>query len=300
MVNQTKRTIMIYGRSRSGKSSMVSELAENIYTKTGKKSLVYSIDAGGVGPLGPCIELGVIELITQKETNPWMFLAKAARGEVRDANGKWVKADLTKYGMIAIESFTSFGDALMLNMAEQAAQGISIGGGANVSFTVNSDGESMKVGGSNMAHYGLGQSRLLDEFLRSQKLPVDYLVWTASASKEDDQNNGGKVIGPSGPGRALTSELPRHCDLCFRIDCIPAQNGKPERHIIYLGNSVDITSGNAVALGNTRLPLGVDLPPTVEPASIVKVLELIKEAEAKAKAALQARLKIAVPQPIKA
>lgn len=284
-----RRTILMYGRTRSGKTSQIAELAEHVKITKGLKSLVYTIDAGGIGPLGPCVDLGFVDLVMQAETNPWMFLSKVSRGQVRDAQGKWVPADLSQYGLIAAESFTGFGDALMINLAEQAAQGINIGGQANVSFNVVSDGETLKIGGSNMAHYGIAQTRLLDEFLRSQKLNVPYLLWTASSSKEEDQNFGGKVIGPAGPGKALTAELPRHCDLCFRIDCLPAQQGKPERHIIYLGNSVDLAAGNAVSLGNTRVPLGVELPPTVEPASIVKVLTLIEEAESKAREAMKIR-----------
>jgi hypothetical protein len=157
-------------------------------------------------------------------------------------------------------------------------------------MTIQSDNETMKIGGNNMAHYGVVQTRLLDEFWRSQKLAVPYVVWTASASKEEDQNSGGKVIGPAAVGKALTPELPRHCDLCLRIDCLPAQNGKPERHIIYLGNSIDVAAGNATSLGNVRLPMGATVPQTVEPASIVTVLNLIQEAEQKATDAIKKRL----------
>ena len=285
-----KRTIMMYGRSRSGKTSQIGELAEYLYTLTGLPSLVYSIDAGGIGPILPYVELGIIVLVLQEKTDPWMFLNKAAKGQVRGADGKWVAADLTKYAMVAIESFTGFGDAVMIHMAEQAANGINIGGQANVSFTVSSDNETLKIGGSNMAHYNVAQTRLLDEFLKSQKLPVGIVLWTASASKEEDGNFGGKVIGPAGPGKALTAELPRHCDLCFRIDCTPAKGNEGEKHTIYLGNSVDMAAGGATSLGNTRVPIGAELPATVQPASIVKVLQLIEAAEAKAKDAIKSRI----------
>lgn len=285
-----KRTILMYGRTRSGKTTQVGELAKHLKKTTGKPTLLYTIDAGAIGPIQPLIELGVIELVASENTNPWLFLSKVARGMVRDSNGKWVQADLTKYAMVAIESFTGFGDQLMINLAEQSAQGVNIGGQANVSFNVTSDGETIKIGGSNMAHYNVTQTRLLDEFLRSQKLAVPFVLWTASASKEEDGNFGGKVIGPGGPGKALTSELPRHCDLCFRIDCTPARGNEKEKHIIYLGNSVDINAGNAVSLGNTRVPMGAELPATVEPASIVKVLQLIEDAEIKAKEAIQKEL----------
>lgn len=282
----------MYGRTRSGKTSQIAKLAEDIFIKTGKKTLVYSTDGGGIGPLNPLIDLDIIDLVLQQDTNIFLFLNKVARAQVRGADGKWTPADLSKYGMIAIESFTGFGDNIMIDLAEQSAKGVNIGGSANVSFTVNSDGEALKVGGNNMAHYNVSQTRLLDEFLRSQKLPVPFVLWTASASKEEDTNFGGKVIGPAGPGKALTAELPRHCDLCFRIDCTPAKGNEKEKHIIYLGNSVDINAGNAVSLGNTRVPLGAELPSTVEPADIVKVLDLIESAENKAKDDIKKRIQI--------
>jgi hypothetical protein len=284
-----KRTILMYGRTRSGKTSQIAELAEWVYSTLKLKTLIYSIDAGGTAPLGPVIDNNIVDLVLQGETNPWMFLSKVSRGQVR-RDGKWVPADLAQYGLIAIESFTGFGDAVMIDMATQAGNGINIGGQANVSFNVQSDGETLKIGGSNMAHYNVAQTRLLDEFLRSQKLNVPLILWTASASKEEDGNFGGKVIGPAGPGKALTAELPRHCDLCFRIDCSPSKQGVEEKHTIYLGNSVDVNAGNATSLGNTRVPLGAKLPPTVEPASIVKVLKLIEDAEAQAKDEMKKRL----------
>jgi len=280
----------MYGRTRSGKTTQIGELAKHLHKTTKLPTLLYTIDAGAIGPIQPLIDLGIIIAVEAGTTSPWLFLNKVARGMVRDGAGKWVAADLTKYAMVAVESFTGFGDRLMIDLAEKSAEGVNIGGQANVSFTISSDNETIKIGGSNMAHYNVTQTRLLDEFLRSQKLNIPYLLWTASASKEEDGNFGGKVIGPGGPGKALTSELPRHCDLCFRIDCTPARGNEKEKHIIYLGNSVDINAGNAVSLGNTRVPMGAELPATVEPASLVKVLELIEAEENKAKERIKKEL----------
>lgn len=280
-----KRTILFYGRTRSGKSSQLGELAEYVYKTTGKKSRIYSADKGGSDSIYPYINLGVIDLIEQGETDIFMFLNKATLGQVRDSSGKWVKGDLTNIGMVAFESMTAFADGIMSSMVQKATEGISIGGGANVSFSVQSDGEALKIGGSNMAMYGICQSRITDEVWKSQKLPVDYIVWTASASKDDDQNAGGKVIGPAVIGKALTSEVPRWFQLSFRLDALPAQGGKPERHIMYLGNNIDMSAGNATALGNTRVPIdGTVLPASIEPASISKVLNMIDSSE---KAALE-------------
>ena len=286
-----KRTILLYSRSRGGKTTLGAEFAEHVKLTLKKKSLVYTIDKGGIGPMIPHIELGVIDVVFQDDTDPWIFLNNATKGNVRDEKGKWVKADLTQYGLVIFESMTGFSDAFMNSLAEKAAQGVNIGGSANVSFSVQGDGEVLKIGGSNMAHYGIVQNRILDEVWRSQKLNVPFVMWTAGQSKDDDQNAGGKIIGPSLAGKALTAEMLRNFDLTFRLDCFPAQQGKSERHVLYLGNSVDMAAGNAVGLGNTRVPLGgPDLPASIEPASLVKAMALIEDAENKAKEVIKKRL----------
>jgi hypothetical protein len=287
-----KRTILIYGRSRAGKTALLGELAQYLKLKTGLKTLVYWIDKGGLGPIMPQIDLGVIDLVLQEETSPWLFMNKASTGQVRDSKtGKWVKADMSQYAMAGFESMTGFSDAFMNDLADQSARGVNIGGAANVSMTINSDGESLKIGGNNMGHYNVVQNRILDEVWRSQKLPVPYIYWTASLSRDEDPNASGKVLGPAIAGKAMTAEMLRQFDLTFRADCLPAQAGKNERHILYLGNSVDLAAGNAVTLGNTRVPMGAkELPNSIEPASLVKALGLIEAAEEEAKEIIKKQL----------
>lgn len=286
-----KRTVLIYGRSRSGKTQQLAELAEHLYKTTKKKTLVYYIDKGGIGPMIPLIDLGIIDLVESLDTNPWIFMNKASTGHVRDDKGRWVKADLSQYAMSANESMTGFSDAFMNSLADQSANGVNVGGAANVSFTAQGDGESLKIGGNNMGHYNVVQNRILDEVWRSQRLNLPYILWTASASRDDDTNSSGKVIGPAIAGKALTAEMLRQFDLTFRLDCTPAGNGKTEEHILYLGNSLDIAAGNAVSLGNTRVPMGAKpLPSSLKPASLVEALRLIEVAEAEAKEVIKTRL----------
>lgn len=291
-----KRTVLLYGRTRGGKSSQLGELAEFIYATTGKKTRIYTADKGGFDPLQPYVDLGIVEIVQQLDTPIFIFVNKATNGFTRDLNGKWVKGDWSNFGMAGFEGGTAFCDGFMDYMVEKATNGTSIGGGGNVGFNV--EGESigdatMKIGGSNMAMYGVAQDRIKREVWNSFKLPVEYVVWTASASKDDDLNAGGKVIGPAFIGKALTAEAPRWFQLTFRIDATPAGQGKKEEHILYLGNNIDIMAGNATALGNTRTPIdGTELPPSITPASISKAINLITASENSAKAKIAARLKL--------
>jgi len=271
-----KRTILLYGRTRSGKSTQLGALAEHVKTTEGKITRLYTADRGGVGPIQPYIDLGIIEVVGQADTDPWIFLNQAVRGNIRDSNGKWIAGTSDKVGMYAFESMTAFADALMADMALKAAKNVNIGGGANVNFDVSGDGVSLKVSGNNMAHYGVAQSRITEEVWQSQKLDATYILWTASVSKDDDREGAGKVLGPMVCGKAMTTEVPRWFNLSFRIDCIPAPAGGKERHVLYLGNTVDTGAGNAVGLGNTRTPIdGPVLPTSIEPASIVEAIKLI-------------------------
>ena len=288
-----KRKFIIYGRSSSGKTAQIGVLAEHIYKTTGKKTRLYSGDRGGVRTIQPYIDLGIIEVEQMGEANPNLFLNNATKGRIRVA-GKWVEGVRDTIGMYAFESMRAYAEGMMAWMAKESGAGRNIGGGSNIAFTISADGESMKVAGSNPAHYGVAQATITDEVWSSQKLPAQFILWTSSVSKDDDTTSSGKVLGPDVIGKALTAEVPRWFDLTFRMDVIPAQQGKPERHILYLGSHADVNAGNASALGNTRMAL--DAPPltqlTVEPADLVKALSLIDGGHALATDVIRKRLNL--------
>ena len=288
-------TILLYGRSNSGKSTQIGVMAEHVRKTTGKNTRLYTADKGGVDPILPYINLGIIEAVEMGDTDPFIFLNRAAHGYIRDANGKWIKDEAANanIGCYAFESMRGFAEALMATMGRKAAEGVSIGGGANISFVVQGDGESLKVSGSNMAMFGVAQAKMTEEIWASQRLPAQYILWTSSVSKDEDGVSSGKVLGPDVIGKALTAEVPRWFHYSFRIDVLPAQSGKGERHILYLGSHVDINAGNAAGLGNIRRPL--DAPAltqtTVEPANIVTAIQLVKDAsQMAAEAAIKKRL----------
>jgi hypothetical protein len=292
-----KRTILGYGRTNSGKTANLGKLAEHVMTTTGKKTRLYTGDLGGTATIQPHIDLGIVDVVELGGSDPFIFLNRAVRGYVRNmADGKWIPGDNTNVGLFAFESMRSFAEALMMNMAAKAAANVNIGGGANISFNTAGDGENLKISGSNMAHYGVAQTRMTEEIWTSFKLPADYIMWTSSVSKDEDTTAAGKILGPDVIGKALTAETPRWFDYTFRFDVLPARDGKPERHILYLGNHIDVGAGGAAGLGNIRLPL--DAPPLkqnfIEPADIVKALQLIESGAASATEALAKRLKMGV------
>jgi hypothetical protein len=287
-----KKTVLLYGRTNAGKTAQIGLLAEHVYKTFKKKTRLYTADRGGTDTIQPYIDLGIIEAVEQKDTDPFIFLNASVRGKVRTPEGKWVVGKNDEIGLFAFESMRAMAESLMSKMAQDAGRGVNIGGGSNVAFNVEGDGERIKVSGSNMAHFGVAQARITEEVWESQKLDAPYILWTSSVSKDEDTNAGGKVLGPDVIGKALTTEVPRWFNYTFRIDVIPAQLGKPERHLLYLGNHVDVGAGNAAGLGNTRMPLdaGALASNVIEPANIVQALNLLEGGRDKSVSAIKARL----------
>ena len=286
-----QQTVLLYGDSGDGKTALVGEMAEWVRKTTGKNTRLASSDRGGLETIRPYVDLGVIEVVELGESDPWMWLNKVSRGYVRDG-GKWVLDSKRNenIGLWAFEGFTSIADALMQSLAQKAAAGTNIGGGGNVNFSIAADGETIKIGGNNQAHYGVVQTRIVEECWASQKLP-GWTLWTAATKRDEDPNAAGKVLGPAIVGKALTAEVPRWFVYTFRVAAVPGQGSTAERHILYLGDHQDINSGGAKGLGNTRVPLdGGKLPATIEPASVVKAIEMIGATGAQATSVIKARM----------
>lgn len=304
-------SILLYGDSGDGKTAQVGEVAEWIFRATGGRinadgravdgqiTRLATSDRGGLETIAPYVDLGIIEVESLGTSDPWVFLNRVVRGYVRDAAGKWVldPARNARVGLWAFEGMRSIADALMLNLSHKASAGVNIGGGSNVQFKVQGDGETIQIGGNNMAHYGVVQSRIIEEVWESQRLP-GWVMWTSAVARDDDPNSTGKVLGPAVAGKALTGEVPRWFVYTFRIAAVPASGTAAERHILYLGDHSDTAAGGAKGLGNTRVPLapGVKMPNSIEPASVVKAIELIHAAKGEARDAIRRRLSPPAPR----
>jgi hypothetical protein len=262
-------------------------LAEDVIKRTGKRTRIYLTDRGGYDPIRPYVDLGIIEVVELGPTPVLLFMHKASRGFIRDSMGKWVldKDANSKIGMYAFESAHSMAKCIQLDMNDKASKGIVMGGDANTSFDVQGDGETVRMGSTKgYGKFSIPQERVYAEILESQRLDAEFVVWTAGVSKEEDDVSTTKIIGPDVIGKALTGVLSMEFSYTIRLDVLPAKDGKPERHLLYLGTTADVNAGNATALGNIRRPL--DAPPltttVVEPANIVQALKMVRDDAAKA------------------
>lgn len=282
-------TIMLAGRTGSGKTTQLGVLAEYIYKHFKLRTRLYITDPGGIGSIAPHVELGLIEPIYIEDENPWKFLHWAARGGVRDssATSGWKVHHDPKIGVYGFEGGSATGEAMLADLANQAAEGNNVAGEKTIQF----QREGIKVGGNNRSHYLSVQRRIYQEMLQSFKLPGKVIIWTTRISKDEDPTQLSKIVGPEIAGKAMTPDVPAWFNLSLRIDVDAAKGNIPEKHKLYIGTHQDNKVANATALGNPRLPLDGQLKKTIiEPADLAVALDAILGTQAPAKLAVMKRL----------
>lgn len=284
-------TILLFGHTGSGKTAQIGELAEYYFKTRRKRTRLYTSDRGGWVTIKPYVELGIIEVVPLWG-DPWIWLDNAVKGNV-PTDGKWVPGIDPEIGLYAFESMTSLADTFMAWMADAAGRGVNIGGGGSFSFMAGeAEGPKMKIGSSNIAHYGVAQQQVYQKATQSQNLPGTVL-WTAGDRRGEDDANGG-VVGPQIAGKAMTGEVPRWFKYTLRM-ATEVQPGATVKHVMYLDSHTEMQSkGMAKGLANTRVPLSgadeIPIPDSICPASIVQVLELLEKRQGAAKSEIAKRL----------
>ena len=279
------KTILLFGDSGDGKSTLLGELAEHLYgygkAPDGKplRTRVYTADYGGTDVLTPYIKMGITEIVNLAgRPAPWEWMNAVAMGKKLNNLGQWIPGVDPDIGLYAFEGMTSFANALL----------VGLGGDLNLAA-------KPVVGGDKDSHgrtYGLTQIRTAENVKLSFALP-GVKLWTALARRGDDADTTQTILGPQVVGKALTSEVPAWFNFTFRIMSLPADEmmKTPERHRLCITDYVDQTARGAKGLGNSRRPLdGGELPAFVEPASLVQALYLIDKASRTAEASIRARL----------
>jgi hypothetical protein len=299
-------TVLFYGPFNSGKTPSIGEAAEWIDASTsGEKHLrLYSRDPGGPQTIRPHVNNGIIDYVPLHDVNPWA-LVWATEGKLPGKDGKWIhdEAKNAKVGAWAFEGFSSIGSALLQDLGQRTAAGEAIGGQSNIRFDGNSaiakttGADGIKVGGNNQAHYGVAQNQLRDMAFRSFRLP-GLVVWTALEERGQDEGSMATVLGPSLVGSKLTGIAPSWFHLTLRLSPVPAEANKPGGNRMYLTTHKDASAPGAIALAGVRYPSTLmeevskkePLPAYVQPASFLKVMDLMKGIEEKATAELAKRI----------
>lgn len=278
-------SVLLFGDTGHGKSTLIAELIEELYVTQGTTAAVFLADRGSIKPYKILQEHGAVTAYTP-QGNPWMWMHHALRGEVRTEEGKYEPVAKEGVGLIVHEGLTAYAELLMSAMATMSSNGTNIGGEGAWNVVLREGKDMLKVGTSNMAHYGMAQLQIREGVL-APKPPVPH-IYTAGVRRGESAANT-PVLGPLVVGEALTGQLPRWMDYTFRC---AMTSGK---YYLHLSPHTDQHLGpRTVVLSNPRLPKAgkeVEVPPSIEPASLVKALRLLAAREAAAAKELSARLK---------
>lgn len=278
MAQQNGSTFAWYGDTGSGKTTQAGEYAKFVRKTRGQNTVLFTSDRGGYDSIAPMVRAGIVRPIELGEKDdPFIWVNAAASGD----------ALLPNDGVAIFDSGTSISEALLSACAKSPVQ---IGQQKTQRFTVSQGDRSLNVALNNEAHYGVVQGFMLDAIWKSTWLTrrgVD-VIWTFSVHRGEEQDRT-PILGPKLAGKALTPAIPKWFKYTFRIASIPVEGDSP-RHVLYTAEHSEL-AGLGHSFGNARYPLGVTpLPSVIEPASIVKVLELIAEGQKEADAKLAEEL----------
>jgi len=279
-------SVLLYGDTGHGKSTLIAELATHLRIHTGKKTAVFLADKGSSRPYRLLQKHGVVDIYTP-QGNAWLWVNHAMRGEVRTGTNPVAYASVVtdEVGLVVHEGLTAYAEILMSELASMSAQGQDVGGGGAWNVVIREEKDILKLGTSNRAHYGVVQLQIREGVLALH--PNVPHIYTAGVRRGESPEKT-PILGPMIVGEALTSQIPRWVDYTFRC---ALSNGK---YVLYLAPHTDQQLGpRTVVLSNPRLPkagASVKVPPSVEPANLVKALTLIQAREAAADKELATQL----------
>lgn len=276
------RTIALVGLTGSGKTSQIGELSKSLAISSGKRTLLNAADRGGYRSILPHVKVGIITVNPMPPTDPWGWINSVCGGE-------GVEEDI---GLVAYDSASFMGQALLDSCAEEAKEGVEIGGRPAPKFSVNKGTDQvMKIGSNVDSHFYVVQSFMTKMMWKSTWLiekGVD-IIWTFDLFV-GEQGDKKPLVGPKLVGKALTPQIPPWFNYCFMLAMVP-EFDRPARHLMYLEPQPEI-GGMGVTVGNPRYALDAStpLPAIIEPASLPEALRLIEQGELEAEENLRREL----------
>lgn len=218
-------TTLIYGPTKSGKTTEIGAMAKYIYERYRKTTRLISADGGGWGPIQDYVDAGMIDAlnISHSET-PLPLLQRLARGDWH-YKGDWVKRDdknsgFDQVGMYAIEGFASIANMILMdpvNKGRKIAEDV-VGKYTELDEDTK---EEFTFGNASRAHYGFAQQRLLQFIKVFQGLlreGLELVLFTSLESSGEDDLSGRTILGPASIGKAMTGVIPSRVGDLIHLD----------------------------------------------------------------------------------
>lgn len=201
----------VYGKSGTGKSRWIVELAKRVYKEKKLITRVYLSDGGGDTYVNSgLIEAGILKIFQFNTLpNPFEVSRAIASGQWPNDSGTLAElppSKLNETGLWAFEGGSTTCDYMMGDteggLAARAAKGERIGQDSPISIV---DGKA-KVGGNPPSHYNVVQRAFEGLLERSRALP-GIVVWTFHERMVEGDKEVGNMVGPDCAGKALTSKI---------------------------------------------------------------------------------------------
>jgi hypothetical protein len=268
-------SLVIYGDSRSGKTTECRAVAWYIWEKYGLKTRYITCDGGGLQPLADYVEAGLIDAIDITGHDDFLLVFRALSDGQWRVNGKWVpwasQTDKDQVGLYIVESIASVCEELMQYYVRN---GIRFGNQDLLAKQVikaqtpEMTGQPQEtVASANMTTY-MGISNEIFERIRSFRkllnLGPKMLVWTSQEASGSETLAGIKrsSIGIGAIGQAITPTLPKHFGDMVHIELATLPNKQTERRAYF-------TPHADPELGNREWKASLRLTP-VEVAALIK------------------------------
>jgi hypothetical protein len=295
MLHIKPKADLIYGASKTRKTSNIGLVALYIYERYHKRTRLVTLDGGGYDP--------IISLVNEGIVVPWFPIArpKFTISTIDLAcQGWWPKdpddpasplvppspAVWEEFGFWAIEGLTSGGDAFLRQLkadkahlsqdpsytyAEQAV---------DVEVNGKMEKRSISYSGGNMSYYGSVQDQLYDFVIKSHQLPCEKVLWTALEGKGEEEGSRAPTYGPSIAGKKSIGKAPQWFGNCVHIEQlverVPNATTKQidvvERPVMYLRTHADPLTNIPFPCG-TRAPFqfASELPAYLDPPDMAEL-----------------------------
>src|SRR5579863_254029 len=222
------RSGIIYGDSNTGKSTAAKHFSHYIYERTGKCTLLLSMDGGGWGPMQPEIDAGVISAYRCNTEIPLPTLQYISKGyfpadtnETEATRNNLTRIDWNKFGGFIVEGVTSISEAIMRHLADKQ---IKTGEDATSPFhqrvLVEGRVETVTFAGNSKAHFGFAQKSLYSLIMNFIGLPCDYVLFTGLESRSEDDDRT-PIYGPQIAGKKASSKIPSWVGQCIHAQDFP-------------------------------------------------------------------------------
>lgn len=224
---------LFYGLTASGKSEAIRELIEFLLGQPGNETKVARIVVGDGSALSydSLVEKGKAQILEfAHRPNPFYVIPKIATGwwtpDGDPLNPILIEpakqADRANVLIYIFEGVTVMSKYVMGDveggLADQAGKGIKLGQDSPIQISQ----QGATYGGNPMGHYNIAQNIITGAIQRSKGL-APYVIWTGhEATNDPEKSNLVKdlVVGPGGPGKALTTSLPAMFNNTFHFQTV--------------------------------------------------------------------------------